>query len=193
MAWRRGLFFLIWLLGALWTAGPSAGLKSAAYGEYEVKAALLYKLAKFTEWPPEAFLSEPEHLVYCVMGRGPMGDALEKAVAGKAVGGRRIVVRRGLKAGELSGCQVVFLHGTEDGELARVLSALGNRSVLLVGESRCFATRGGMINLIVEDERIRFEINPMRSQEAHLRISPNLLNLARIVSSGKGCDEDVPS
>lgn len=193
MAWKRGLGLLIWLLGALWSVRPSAGLKPAAYGEYEVKAALLYKLAKFTEWPPEAFLDEPEHLVYCVVGRGPMGDALVEAVEGKAVGGREVVVRRVSKAGDFSGCQVVFLHSTEDHELVKVLSALGNRPVLLVGESRCFATRGGMINLIVEDERIRFEINPMRSQEAHLRISPNLLNLARIVSSGKGCDADVPS
>lgn len=193
MAWKRGLGLLIWLLGALGSAGPSAGLNPPSYGEYEVKAALLYKLAKFTEWPEEAFSAEPEHLVYCVVGRGPMGEALAEAVEGKTVGGRQVVVRRDTRIGALSGCQVLFLHGAEDRDLARVLAVLGNRPILLVGESRCFASRGGMINLIVEDARIRFEINPARAQEARLRISPNLLNLARITSSGKACDEDAAS
>ena len=166
---------------------PQRGVPSA-YDVYDVKAAVLYKLAKFIEWPDEAFRDAPALHTFCVVGRGPMGPALERAMAGKTLGGRRVAVRRGLRADELDPCQVVFLHGSDPRQLGPVLASLGSRPVLLIGESSCFTLRGGMINLVVEDRRVVFEIHPRRAAEAHLRIHPNLLSLARIVESKADCD-----
>jgi hypothetical protein len=47
-----------------------------------------------------------------------------------------------------------------------------------VGDGDGFAARGGMINFLLEEQKVRFEINTAASQVAGVRISSQLLKLA---------------
>jgi hypothetical protein len=57
--------------------------------------------------------------------------------------------------------------------------------VLTVGESPDFLRQGGIINFVLEDGKVRFEINQDAATQADLRISSRLLRLARPERSTK--------
>jgi len=78
----------------------------------------------------------------------------------------------------------IFVAAAEQRRLPALLSALRQRPVLLVGDGPGFAEQGAAINLVVDGQRIRLEINPEAAQRRGLRISSRVLRLARIVQGG---------
>jgi len=52
---------------------------------------------------------------------------------------------------------------------------------LTIGETPGFARRGCIINLIVEENKARFEVNLDAAKPSDLNISSRLLALARII------------
>ncbi len=152
--------------------------------EYEIKAAFLYNFAKFVEWPPTAFDAADAPIVFCVVGHNPFNGSLARVVSDRTANGRRIEVRHLAADDNLSGCNLIFMAESEDEQVAQVLQKTRNengRPVLTVGESKEFAEAGGMIRLLVDQGRIRFDINVVEAERAGLRLSSQLLKLARTV------------
>ena len=52
-----------------------------------------------------------------------------------------------------------------------------------------FAQAGGIINFVVIDRNISFEINADAAKQSKLRISSKLLNLAEIIEDSQGLEE----
>jgi len=149
--------------------------------EYEIKAAFLYNFAKFIEWPASAFSGPKQPLNVCVFGRDPFGKALEDALLGKSIGDHPVTLGRAKDIGDLTGCQIVFVGATDSARLPEILARLRGRGALLVGESEGFAGAGGTIEFVLDQNRVRFAINPNAADRAGLKISSKLLALALIV------------
>ncbi len=152
--------------------------------EHELKAALLFKFVKYVEWPAERFQDERAPIVIGVFGRDPFGTALDEILAGKKHGERSFEILRTRDTGDLGKCHMLFVPLREAGGVERISRAVEDKSVLLVGECEGFASRGGIINFYIEEEKhVRFEINLEAARREGLKISANLLKLARIVKS----------
>jgi hypothetical protein len=80
----------------------------------------------------------------------------------------------------------VFICDSETDRLPAILKSLESAPVLTVGEMTEFAERGGVICFKVEQDRIRLEINVAAAERSRLRISSQLLKLARIVEPAVG-------
>jgi hypothetical protein len=152
-----------------------------AVNEYQVKAAFLYNFARYVEWPAQAFNSANDPIVICVAGQSPFGAWLEEAVSGKSLAGRRLVVRENSAFGPKCNCQILFVTAAERKRFHSAVGELRDSAVLTVGDSPGFTKDGGVINLRVEDGKVRFEINVEAAEQEHLRISSKLLSLAEIV------------
>ena len=57
--------------------------------------------------------------------------------------------------------------------------------MLVVGDSPGLAEKGAIINFVIEDNKVRFEVNPQAARQAHLQISSKLLRLAKLVGGPK--------
>ncbi|MFN7139240.1 MAG: YfiR family protein [Limisphaerales bacterium] len=147
---------------------------------YDVKAAFIYNFLKFVEWPPESFTTDETPYVVGVLGRDPFGGALERTMRGKLVNNRRIVVVR-LDYRDMRNCHLLFVSASERPRYREIFAELGNAPVLTVGDTEDFADEGGAIGFFVEENKVRFEINPNAARRANLRLSSNLLGIARIV------------
>ena len=169
----------------LLAAAASQASAADRNSEYQVKAAFLVNFARFVEWPSQAFGGANDPFVFGVYGKDLFGAALDQAVLGKTIDGRPAVIRRTSDPSALRSCQVVFVPASEMSHFREVSASLGNLSVLLVGETEGFAEAGGVINFILENERVRFEVSPPAAARAHLKISSKLLQLAVIVGGGK--------
>lgn len=150
--------------------------------EYPVKAAFLFQFARFVEWPAAA---EAGALEIGVVGPDPFGEALERAIAGKAVGGRPLIIRRFATAEDVRSCAILFVSEQEGPQLSRILSRLGSAAVLTVGEGREFVRAGGMVGFFVEDNRVRFEVNLKATDAGGLRVSSRLLGVAVVSGASR--------
>jgi hypothetical protein len=150
--------------------------------EYEVKAGFLFNFTKFVTWPPEAFPSPNSPLVIGILGEDPFGQAFDASIAGENAQGRPIRVRRISRIEEaLPGCQVLFISHSEERNLADKLQALAAVPILTVGDDDDFVALGGIIQFFLDQNRVRFAINLAASRRAGLKISSQLLRLARVV------------
>jgi hypothetical protein len=183
---RRRPAALRWLAWALWGccffAGLTPGLaQDLVSKEYQIKAAYLYNFAKFVEWPAQSFTNSESPLVIGVFGQNPFGDELTAIAKDHKINGRNIVVRRVATVREAGGVHLMFIGAAEAGRLAETLAALKANRVLTVGESEKFIAAGGMINFMLEENRVRFEINAAAAEQQGLEISAQLLKLAKSV------------
>lgn len=153
--------------------------------EYEIKAVFLYNFARFVEWPTNAFATTNAPLVIGVLGQDPFGSYLDKTVEHETVNDRPLVVRRYERVEEVRDCHILFISSSEKGRLQQTLTGLQHRGILTVGEMEGFASQGGVLRFLTEDNKIKLRINLAAARTEHLTISSQLLKLAEIVRSGK--------
>lgn len=162
-----------WLCAAVLSLGMTAA--QAGPTEYEVKAAFVYQIAKFVEWPPS---NAPLRL--CVLGGNPFGAALE-SIRGKPVNERKLEVLLLGAGADLHECTVLFVASAAERHLDRAIALARGAAMLTVGDTEGFARRGTMVNFFMENGKVRFEINQDAVRQGGLKISSKLLALARIV------------
>ncbi|MEN3974906.1 YfiR family protein [Emcibacter sp. SYSU 3D8] len=165
-------------LGVMLAGGPGAASAAADNPvEAAVKAAYLYKFGAFVRWPDSAFESPSAAVNVCIAGTDPFGDKLDKAVSGQRIGDRPIVVRRLKTVDPGSGCQILYVGGPDDKEVAAALSAVRGAAVLTVTDDG----RGGaagILQFVIKDNRVRFSIDDQKAAEHGLELSSRLLQLA---------------
>ena len=177
--WLGLLALLLALLGGPITPGSAA--EPVVAKEYQVKAAFLFNFTKFVEWPAEKFLAQDDPIVIGVLGRNPFGTALEETVKDKKVNGRAIHIKLVRTVAEIKGVHVLFVAASEDHRMGEVGSALQAGRVLGVGDSAAFLARGGVFRFVPEGSKLRFDIDMVSADLAHLKVSAQLQDLARDV------------
>jgi uncharacterized protein DUF4154 len=170
------------LLFALVTFGDAAFAQAPA-NEAQVKAAFVYNFLKFVDWPADVFVGPGDSLIVGIVGSGATADAAASFLDGKPVNGRAVAIRRFKDDGPRPGVHALFIGNAETMHARHILDDVANAAVLSIGESTDFAAEGGVIGLLVEAQKVRFEINTDAAATAGLKISSKLLALARIVRS----------
>ena len=180
---RWPLFWGWWVLiglGVAWTEANAAA-PELEVTESQVKAAYLFNFVKFVEWPSQAFARPDFPFVIGIVGQNPFARALEQIISGEEVRNRHLVIRSLAPGDDWRGCHLLYIARSERTSVGRVLDTLTNAPVLTVGDSEDFARQGGMINFVMRDRHVRFEINLEAARRAGLRISSKLLNVALTV------------
>jgi hypothetical protein len=149
--------------------------------EYQVKAAYLSNFGRFVDWPPRPRSSPDDPFDLCILGQDPFGSALDTAVAGEKIAGLPLAARRISRPAEALGCRILFVSTSESNQLDATLAAVASSPVLTVAEIPDFVKRGGMIQFVLDGNRVRFEINLVAARRSGLSLSSQLLNVARAV------------
>jgi hypothetical protein len=174
----RPVHVLLALVALLLGAAPG---QSSPVTEYQLKAAFLYNFAKFVEWPSSGFASASSPLQICVLGQDPFGQELHAITQDKTVNGRRLEVQDVADAQQARSCHILFIAASEKTRVEVILNSLRGTSVLTIGDTKGFTDRGGMINFVLDNDRVKFEVNQKAAEEAGLKISSKLLGVARLV------------
>jgi hypothetical protein len=165
-------------LGAVAAFATTAAAESESL-EYAVKATFLYKFAPFVEWPPMVFSSATAPLVVCVVGKDPFGPLLDQAIAGQKMGDRPVVIHRMDTASRDAGCHIMFIGGSPGQSADDALNVMRGAPVLTVTDSGQSAQ--GMISFVIDNARVRFDIDDDAASRAGIMVSSKLLSLAHRV------------
>ncbi|MDB6121345.1 MAG: hypothetical protein JWQ71_338 [Pedosphaera sp.] len=178
----RAVNILLSLLLFLTFGGLRASAAEPHFTEYQLKAAFVYNFAKFVEWPTQTFPSPDAPItigVVCERDK-EFADALEQTINNKRINGRRLAISHIRSLQDLKGCHIVFICRSEKKlPVAEVLQAVKGQSVLTVGETDTFMQSGGIINFMMEGDKVQFEIDNASAKRAGLQISSKLLALAK--------------
>lgn len=165
-----------WVILVLLLPCPALAAEGDAL-EYAIKATYLYKFAAYVEWPASAFAAPDSPLALCVAGDDPFGATLDSAVRDQRIAGRAVVVRRLKSVGRDTDCQVLFAGGA-DPQRAQFLAAVRGSAVLTVTDRRESGGTAGIIDFVMRDNRVRFDIDEAAATRSGLAISSKLLKLA---------------
>jgi len=177
---RRSITRRLLLLTTL-LFGVRAGAQSPM-SESQVKAMFVYNFLKFVEWPAESHQTG-DPFVVLIIGEGPTADATERFLESKTIGEQKVIVRRARWDQSLEGARAAFVVESDGKRLHRILDSAASAGVLTIGEGESFTTRGGVIALLVEDRKVRFDVDTTAAQVARLRVSSKLLALTHAVRS----------
>jgi hypothetical protein len=156
--------------------------------EYSVKAAFLYNLVKYTDWPSRAFPQPDAPIVIGLLGSDPFGPVLDRIVEGRTVNGHPIVIRRAAGIADLRGAHVVFIGASESGRAAEQCAAIESFRGLTVGDTEQTAAFTA-VKCALEADRVVFTVDLNRTSHVGVNISSKLLHLAKSVL-GRG---DAPA
>ena len=149
--------------------------------EYQVKAAYLLNFTKFVQWPASAFSDQRSPLAICILGEDRFGTSLDEILKGEVVNGHELVVQRIRRAPEARSCQVVYV-GAPEREAPKILDDL-RPGILTVGEGEKFLEDGGIIAFVIENRRVRFDIDQRAAARSMLTLSSRLMSVARSVKN----------
>jgi hypothetical protein len=159
-----------------------AAPRGQAIEEYQLKAAFILNIAKFVEWPTDAFQGPRDPIVLCILGASPFGDALAQAADGKTIDDRKFAIRPVSDMKQVGGCHILFVSSSERKRFRSVLGEIASRGILTVGDVEGFTSEGGVVHLRLDGEKIRIGINMHAAELERIRISSKLLSLAQIVN-----------
>lgn len=181
-AWLRCAVTACLLL--LISAGAWAQAKPS---EYDVKAAYLFNFGKFMRISG----TQPKHPTFdiCILGRDPIGQVLDAITANEKIDGHLVRVLRLRQPQQARQCEIVFISPYEGDSIRTDLAVLSGSETLTVSDTPDFLARGGMIQFVIEQDHVRFEVNLDAVAQAHVVLSSELLRVAAAV---KGKPPGVP-
>jgi hypothetical protein len=142
--------------------------------------------ARLVDWPGWPRPNEPDQpFEIGLVGRDPFREQLEATIGASRVQGRPIRIRRAPTVAGLEGLpQILFVGDSDPEQVRRALWAVKGHPVLTVGEAGEFATAGGIIGFrVTPDGRVAFDVNVAAAERSGLKVSSQLLRVARVVET----------
>ena len=176
------------------------GLLFASYAqattelERKVKAAYIYNFAKFIDWPSQSSRVGNDFVI-CIAGHSALGTVINNTLENRPIKNRIINVRNiGWSTQQLDGCHILYVNDVDTPEVNQVLAVAAGKPILTIGESSEFLQKGGIIQLLLVGDKVRFNVNQATADKVDLTISAKLLEVAyyvmRIQSRDNG-DSDI--
>lgn len=168
----------LWL-GLAWLAAMccAGGVRGQGL-EHAVKATFLYKFAGFVEWPESAFESSGSPFVLCIAGNDAVAKLIDQAAAGQAYGTHPIEVRHVAHPTAIATCHMLYVAGLSGDATEAYLQAAKGKPILTVTDGAAARRTQGMINFVLRDNRVRFEIDLDLAASHRIVVSSKLASLA---------------
>ncbi len=157
--------------------------------EYELKAEFVWRFTLFVDWPDSQFKESSDPFLIGIIGASPVTEQLVLRTQGQFVDTRPVLVRtlevKSLdRDTNIADCEMIFISKNADSEIAEILKFTDGRPILTVAEKAGSAELGALINLYLEGDKVRIEINQTAAHKSGLGIGSKLFKVARIVGGG---------
>ncbi len=198
MIFRFYILFILFMAQQVVPVLAQSGDDSDLKREYKIKAAFLYNFIQFVDWPKEKTPNQDDPIILGIIGEDPFGNSFGP-IEDKQIKGRKSLINRfeGIeklkkssdkgksKIDSIRQCHLLFICSSEEDHLKEIINLVNGYGVLTVGETSNMLESGGVVNFLVEENKVRFEINLTAARDEKLTIRSQLLRLATKVIDEK--------
>lgn len=153
----------------------AGGITFGQTGIPRAQSMFIYNFSRLIEWPASYKSGE---FVIGVLGNSTVFDELQTFTASKKVGTQDISVVRYREPAEITNCHILFVSFGKSNKMEEILSSLGNKSTLVIGEKSGLIDDGAAINFVIEQDKLKFELKVDNAKSNGLKISSSLQNMA---------------
>lgn len=150
---------------------------AAALEEAEVKAAIVYNLLQFLEWPDAPPAGNV--FVLCLRPTSELISPLQK-LAGQPVRGAALEIRP-LAAGDARSCTVAYVDGSDLDRVALLRRLRSELGTFVIADRAAAMDETTAIQLRWADNKIGFEVNMAAVRRSGAQVSSRILRLAKAV------------
>ena len=155
---------------------PAQCAEPNVYPEAAVKAVFLYRFAEYVQWPAEALAAQ--QFTIAVLGADEVATHLEELLPNHPILGLPAQIKRVTEVRQIDAAQILYVGRNYRGSLRALIAALGARPVLVVSDTEGGLEAGSVVNFVLSEEHVRFEISIAAASRAGLKISAELLAVA---------------
>jgi hypothetical protein len=171
------------MLFLIFVVHPVGTRAQALLPESQVKAAYLFNFLKFVEWPGNPVVDGQGKWVIGIVGDSPVGGELARLAERRSALSRDLQIKKLRATDDLRACNILFISESERKRLPLIFAALRGSSVMTVADMHNFIESGGMVQLVVEDSRVRLTIDVGATDRARLKVSSKLMALTLAVTA----------
>jgi len=168
----------------VWLCPHELRAQSAQTNEQSMKAGFVYNFALFAEWPAKVFKDIRSPLAICIAADKATVQVFEPLTTKKILG-RSVAVHAFGDNATRYPCHIIYIDSKNKAEAAELLHLVSGPGVLTIGDLEGFCQLGGIVNFYHENNKLRFEINTDAARRADIKLSSQLLKLAKIVKEEK--------
>lgn len=161
---------------------PRPAKAALLYPTQALEAIFLYRFTGYVTWPSAA-LATPTFTI-AVAGDDAVADELSRFLPTHPVASHPAQVKRVMGPGEVGDAQMLYIGTDYPGDASAFIRALAGRPVLVVTDRSGGLSAGSMINFVLIDQHVRFEVSLPAAERVGLKISAQLLRVASHVSTG---------
>lgn len=188
----KSLIYILFAVGVLLSIAM-AGDQDSGRLEYEIKAAFLVNFAKFSQWPAaKEDVNKP--ILIGVIGVSPFSKEATDALESKKVNERIVKIKnfasyKELKklpkegfektTAELKACHILFICQSESDIFKEINGAVSKSAVMTVSDIPGFVAAGGIINFVIDNTKVVFEVNVKAATDAKIEIRSQMLRVAK--------------
>lgn len=181
MTLKRIYLLLLSLCCCALIGAADNGAQEKVTREHILKAKVIHSITRFVSWPE---LSEQSPFTICILGNRPtLESALELFFQRKPVFKDVATEIKSTTLDKTEACNMVFLADANDNKVNKALKQLAGKPVLICSDKPGLAEKGVHVNLYVESNKVRFEVNFDTAKTTGLNLSSQLLTYARIVKT----------
>ena len=172
-----------WLVCVFACAPPAA--RAQAPSEDAVKAAYLFKLRNYVEWPDKSTGPADGHTVIGVVGAEKVAEHLLQIPAVRDNAASGVSVRKLRIGDQITDVDILFIGRSAWSRAVPLVAQARDQSTLVVSDAEGGLPAGSVINFRLVDERIRFDISLESAEKSNLKLSSRLLTLALSIVRAK--------
>lgn len=147
--------------------------------EHLLKAGFIEKFTHFVEWPAPA-QDDKNVMKIAILGKSRIEPALREIFSKTRNTGVSIINITSVH--EIKDSEIVFISNSVSQDiLGEVLKYTKGKPVMTISDTKGYCSKGVLLNMVVIDNYIRFEINKRVLDASGLKMSSLLLNSAIII------------
>jgi hypothetical protein len=145
----------------------------------QFKKSFIWAFTKYIEWPASYGSGD---FTIGVLGDSPIMSHLEqlKSSYGK-VDGQSISIVKYSSVSKIGKCHILYIPENKSSSLSSVINKLKGTSTLIITEGEGLARQGAIINFVVRQSKIKFEINKKTAESYSLQVSSVLSDLGILI------------
>lgn len=142
--------------------------------DYKFHSVYIYNFTKYIQWP-----NAGRDFKISILGKEQkIYDSFKMMADTKSSEGQQFIINQYASIDEVGACNILFVPYSQSAKIADVLQKYGNRNTLIITEKEGLVENGSGINFVVIDNRLKFEINKSALDNAGLKVSSQLMQMA---------------